>query len=274
MKNKCDAPTGKKPPLSIRDGCICNTKKLLVLAPHPDDFDAIGVTLKFLSGNGNPLEVIVASTGSGVEESYSSADTPEARMRLREREQRNSASFFGLTKDCLTIIRLKNDEEDQPADNLENIDRLEKLIRQKAPDIIFLPHGNDTNAGHRAIYSMARKIALRCHLPLALLLIRDPKTISMRADFYLSFGGNEAAWKAELLRFHDTQQQRNLNTRGYGFDERILTHNRQIARELSLDEPYAEAFELEAFNVKAIKADITTLRVDAIVFQKIMKLFI
>ena len=120
---------------------------------------------------------------------------------------------------------------------------------RKTPDIIFLPHGNDTNNGHRAVYAMVRQIASRSTFPLALLLIRDPKTISMRTDLYLSFGEGEAAWKAELLRFHDSQHQRNLNTRGYGFDERILRHNRQIAREMSLNEPYAEAFELEVYNM-------------------------
>ena len=236
-------------PLSIRDGCICKTQKLLVVAPHPDDFDAIGATLKYLSGNGNPLEVIVACTGGGIEDSYSPGLTLEGRTRLREHEQRNSARFFGLPGDCLTFLRLENDAEDQPADEPENLHKLEALVMRKTPDIIFLPHGNDTNNGHRAVYAMVRQIASRSTFPLALLLIRDPKTISMRTDLYLSFGEGEAAWKAELLRFHDSQHQRNLNTRGYGFDERILRHNRQIAREMSLNEPYAEAFELEVYNM-------------------------
>ena len=226
-----------------------------MVAPHPDDFDAIGITLKFLSGAGNPLQAIVACTGSGVEDSYHPGMTLADKTQLREREQRNSARFFGLPEDCLTFLRLANDADDQPVDGSENLDKLEALILQKAPDIIFLPHGNDTNSGHRVIYSLVRRIALRSHLPLALLFIRDPKTISMRTDLYLSFGEGEAAWKGELLRFHDSQQRRNLNTRGHGFDERILGHNRQIARELSLDEPYAEAFELESHNRPANTTD-------------------
>ena len=55
-------------PCSIADGYIDSAMKLLVLAPHPDDFDAIGATLKFLFSNNNPLEVAVAYTGSGVED--------------------------------------------------------------------------------------------------------------------------------------------------------------------------------------------------------------
>jgi LmbE family N-acetylglucosaminyl deacetylase len=234
-------------PRSIRDACICKTQKLLLVAPHPDDFDAIGGTLKFLSGNGNPLNVIVACTGSGVEDSYCPGATLAEKAQLREKEQRDSLRFFGLPENCLSFLHFKNDTDDQAMETQANIDILEKLIMKQAPDIIFLPHGNDTNSAHRAIYCMVRRIASRSRLSIALLLIRDPKTISMRPDLYFPFGEAEAGWKAELLRFHDSQQQRNLNTRGYGFDERILKHNRQLACELSLNEPYAEAFELEVF---------------------------
>ena len=235
-------------PCSLRYGGMCKTRKLLVVAPHPDDFDAMGVTLKFLSDNGNYLHVIVACTGSGVEDSYCPGATLADKAQLREKEQRNSARFFGLPENSLTFLHLENDAEDKALDITENLDKSEKLILLQNPDIIFLLHGNDTNSAHRVIYCLGRQIALRSRLSLALLLIRDPKTISMRPDLYFPFGEAAAGWKAELLRCHGSQQQRNLNTRGYGFDERILKLNRQIARELSLDEPYAESFELEVFH--------------------------
>lgn len=235
-------------PRNIRDGCIHRAARLLVVAPHPDDFDAIGVTLKFLSRNGNPLQVIVACTGSGVEARYRPGLMLAAMTELREQEQKNSARFFGLPEADLTFVHLVNDADDQPVNNPANLARLEALVLQRAPDIIFLPHGHDTNNGHQAMYALVRQIALRSPLGLALLLNRDAKTISMRPDLYLPFDEQEAAWKAELLRFHDSQHQRNLNTRGHGFDERLLALNRQVARELSLREPYAEAFELELFN--------------------------
>ena len=77
------------------------------------------------------------------------------------------------------------------------------------------------------------------------LLNRDPKTIEMRQDVYSVFGEAEALWKGTLLRFHQTQHQRNLRTRQHGFDERILRVNRQTARELGGAAAYAEVFELE-----------------------------
>jgi hypothetical protein len=69
----------------------------------------------------------------------------------------------------------------------------------------------------------------------------------MRYDVYHGFGRNDAVWKGELLRFHRSQHQRNLNQRGYGFDERILRMDSQTAEICSLGLPYAEVFELEFF---------------------------
>jgi len=235
-------------PHSIKDGLIGSTLKLLVLGPHPDDFDAIGATLKFLFSNNNPLEVAVAYTGSGVEDAYRPGLTLETMAQLREHEQRNSLRFFGLPENCLTFLRLENDDSDQLVESEHNLGIMDSIVSQKAPDIIFLPHGNDTNSAHRAMYAMVRQIALRAQRPIALMLIRDPKNISMRTDLYFPFGEEEAAWKGELLRFHDTQHQRNLNSRGYGFDKRILDSNRQNAKELALNQPYAEVFEIETYS--------------------------
>ena len=94
---------------------------------------------------------------------------------------------------------------------------------------------------------MFRKMASALGYPVTALLAKDPKTISMRHDLYTVFGPEEAEWKAELLRFHQSQHQRNLNTRGYGFDERILRVNRESARELLKNDMYAETFEIRSW---------------------------
>jgi len=96
-------------------------------------------------------------------------------------------------------------------------------------------------------------VALEAGYPLVAFLNRDPKTIQMRCDVYLGFGETAAAWKAELLRFHRSQHQRNLNQRGYGFDERILGVNRHSAEACSLEARYAEVFELEFFGASGFE---------------------
>jgi len=174
------------PPQAIPSLALPHGLRILVLAPHPDDFDSIGVTLNLF---------------------------------------------------------------DQLLDNPENGATILALMQTVSPDIVFLPHGNDTNHAHRAMYSLFNRAARRRGHPLAAFLNRDPKTIGMRADLYMPFGQEGADWKAKLLRFHHSQHQRNLRARGHGFDDRILDVNRTIARDLALPVEYAEAFELELYNL-------------------------
>jgi len=238
-------------PRAIPDISLPSILKVLVLAPHPDDFDAVSVSLKQLSDNGNPIHLAVTRTGSGVDDDYRPGFTLAQKADLRENEQRQSLRFFGLPEDCTTFLHLSNDEQDQPVENSENHAAILTLIQKTIPDIVFLPHGNDTNSGHRAMYSLFSEAARRSGRSLAAFLIRDPKTIGMRIDLYMPFGQAEAEWKAQLLRFHDSQHRRNLRTRAHGFDDRILDVNRQIAQELSLPQDYAEAFEVELFNYQS-----------------------
>ena len=81
--------------------------------------------------------------------------------------------------------------------------------------------------------------------PSTAFLNRDPKTIAMRYDLVTPYGEDLATWKARLLRFHRTQQLRNLRRRGRGFDERILAMDWDSAVACGVPEPYAEVFEVE-----------------------------
>jgi LmbE family N-acetylglucosaminyl deacetylase len=233
-------------PLSLRSIPFPAALRLLFLGPHPDDFDAIGITMRLLHENGNHIDVGVVRSGSGVQDSYCSPPTLEAKAALREQEQRVSCRFFGLPDDRLTFLDLEQDKEAQPLICAENLRRLRSFILGKQPEIVFMPHGNDTNTGHQRMYSMLREIASEADYPLAGCFNKDPKTIAMRMDLYTTFGEPEARWKAQLLRFHDSQHQRNLNTRGHGLDDRILNVNQQFAQEIGFGK-YAEVFELALF---------------------------
>ena len=239
-------PTSPRSLLSIE---FPATLRLLVLAPHPDDFDAIGVTLRFFHERGHSVTAAVALTTSGVEDAYCTPPTPQTKERLRESEQRRSCAFFGLAPDALTFLNLERDpqDDDQPFDNAANRSQITRVLRATHPDLVFLPHGHDSNSGHRRMYTMFKAVATHGEFRGVAFLIRDPKTIAMRPDIYMPFGLEQAAWKAQLLRFHDSQHQRNLNTRKHGFDERILNVNRQLARELGIPDSFAEVFELEFF---------------------------
>lgn len=223
--------------------------RILVLGPHPDDFDAAGVTLRFFREQGCPLRLLVlSSSANGVEDSFCSPPTPEVKAACREEEQRRSLRFFSLPAGAAEFLRLPVGPPEEGGYLLDHpgaFGAVKAGVQAFTPDLVLLPHGNDTNPDHRLAWLWWRRLAEEAGRPMAALLIRDPKTIASRDDAYLPFGEEEAAWKAELLRFHLSQHRRNLNTRGYGFDDRILGVNRTSALRLGLTEPYAEAFEVE-----------------------------
>jgi len=105
------------------------------------------------------------------------------------------------------------------------------------------------------MYQLVESIATEAGWPVALFLHKDPKTLHMRTDFFLAFDETEAAWKGQLLRLHASQQMRNIKTRGYGLDERILQLNRAIAQKLPTQLPYAAAFELRYFAQEVSSSD-------------------
>jgi LmbE family N-acetylglucosaminyl deacetylase len=233
-------------PLRLQQLRIPPELRVAVLAPHPDDFDAIAVTLRHFRDNGNSLHLAVATGGaSGVESGFLGAIDDAAKAGLREAEQRASCRLFGLPENNLSFLHLAEDAAGQPTDSTENFVVVRDWLVEQRPDLVFLPHGNDTNAGHRRIYAFFRRSAEAGQLTLVACLNRDPKTLAMRDDLITPFGPAEAAWKGELLRCHQSQHQRNLHTRGHGFDDRILNVNRQFAAALGCGAEFAETFELE-----------------------------
>lgn len=213
-------------------------RRVAVLAPHPDDFDAIGVTMRNLHRGGSRIELAVLTGGAnGVPDGFAGARTPLEKARVREAEQRASCAFFGLPEEQLSFLRLAGDRTD--------LERVGAFLSSAHPDLIFLPHGNDTNATHRHVYALLRSVEKGAGLKATAYLNRDPKTIAMRHDVLTFFGPEEAAWKRELLRHHASQHARNLASYGHGIDERVLAVNRKVAEEAGRPGEFAEAFEIE-----------------------------
>lgn len=235
-------------PVSLASVEVPSGLVVAVIGPHPDDFDAIAITLRRLRDAGADIHAFVCHAASGVEDGFCSPPTPAVKQGLREQEQRDSLRFFGLPDGRVTFLDLERDPADdgQPFDHEANARMLSGAVLAVRPDLLVLPHGNDTNSGHRNIHAMVVRMAVHAGFPTTAWLIRDPKTVAMRVDLFMPFGEEEAAWKAEMLRFHRSQHQRNLATRGRGFDDRILDVNRAMARDLGLEAPYAEAFEVRA----------------------------
>ena len=227
-------------PRSLRALAWRSTLQVLVAAPHPDDFDAIAVTLRHLHAQGHSLHVAVLTSGAGgVDDGFGGARDDAAKAALREQEQRASCGRFGLPPQALEFLRMW-----QPgAPDVDDLAPLRAWMAARRPDLLFMPHGNDSNRTHRRTFEAVLAVAAEQRMQAWALLNQDAKTAQMRVDLFLDFGEEEAAWKANLLRCHASQQARNLRTRGTGFDARVLQVNRQAAQALGSALPYAEVFE-------------------------------
>ena len=140
--------------MSLQDISIPTGLTVLFLGPHPDDFDAVGVTMRRLQAGGATIHVAVDRSGSGIEDGYCSPPTLEVKAAIREEEQRRSCRFFGLPDDHLTFLVLEEDDTAQLLDSPRNTDLLRALLASLRPAWVVLPHGHDTNVGHQRMAAM------------------------------------------------------------------------------------------------------------------------
>lgn len=223
--------------------------RILFLAPHPDDFDSASVTMKWFCERGNEVRLIVLTGGAaGVSDAVAEPPTDERKNTIREQEQKRALAYFGLPPENARFARLAVAEDGELLGDDACRRTVEAMLGELDPDVVVLPHGDDTNAGHRRTCALLRGIAAASIKPILALYLEDPKTVRIRRDVYVAFGREEAEWKRRLLRHHASQHARNLATRGIGFDDRIVAVNERIAIELGLEARYAEGFELELFS--------------------------
>jgi len=187
--------------------------------------------MRRLQAGGATIHVAVDRSGSGIDDSYCLPPTLEVKAAIRE-ESSGAVVAFSACRRPPDFLRLEEDDEAQLIDSPRNADLLRALL-----------------ASLRPVWSSCRTATTRTPVtsgwrPCFAASLRKRDTPSQRfsieiedhqpADGHLHCVREEdAQWKAQLLRFHDSQHQRNLHARGHGFDERILDTNRQIAQDLA-----------------------------------------
>lgn len=220
--------------------------RALALAPHPDDPDAIAVTLRLLFQGGWDLAwAILTPAWSGVRDDFV-GPSRELKIQAREAEQRAAARLFGLPESHLFFLKLTENSRGELAEEEGNRERLFAFLNERFPDLVLLPWREDTNASHRLTYRWFSEWAAQAGHPVVALGNEDPKTTSFHPVFQVVFGEETARWKASLLECHRSQSARNLATRGITFAERILSMNRACPG-LSPG-TMAERFQVETWN--------------------------
>src|SRR3569833_971849 len=135
-------------PLFLNDLALPAPLVIVVLAPHPDDFDAIGVALRHLQRQGHLIHVAVMTTGvNGVEDGWNGARSAGEKAELREAEKRASCEYIGLPAERLTFLRLCGGCD---ADSYDF--RLRDYLLARRAQLSFLPHKIVCNGTHRRTY--------------------------------------------------------------------------------------------------------------------------
>lgn len=132
-------------------------KKVLVFAPHPDDdIIACGGSIAKHIQNGNSVSIVYISSG----EAGSLSSTPEALADIREEEARRAAGLLGV--DDLLFLRLADGYISFERKALEDLVR---LIRNKKPDWVYLPHEAESVRDHRQTHDLVMEACKRAAGP-------------------------------------------------------------------------------------------------------------
>ncbi len=238
--------------VSIHEFSLPAADAIHVLAPHPDDFDAVAVVLSYLAEHDRTLYLSVLTGGeNGVVDGFDGVKSDEDKQQLRQREQLASCELFGLSQWFVRFLNLPKSAQGSFAVTPDNCRRITEEISRSGAGILILPHGNDSNSTHQFCAQLVVQACQDSGWAGEIWFNRDEKTLAMRDDLYIAFDEDKAHWKAELLRAHRSQQHRNQITRGHGFDERVLRMNAETANRLgiaSTRQTYAESFEISSLH--------------------------
>ena len=200
----------------------------LALAPHPDDTEAIAVTLRLLASNGWQLHWAVVTSGwSGVQDDFA-GPARSAKAAVRRKEQQAAARLFGLPPERLAFLGLEETEDGALVATQVNRARVLQVLSEAAPDLVLLPWRLDSNATHRLVYQWFAEWADDWPRLVVALGNEDPKTQEFQPHLRVLFDEQMARWKEKLLECHQSQSARNLATRGHTFAARILAVNHAV----------------------------------------------
>ena len=180
--------------LPLTKAMLTGGGRALVLAPHPDDPEAVAVTLRLLVECGWQQHwYIVTSASSGVLDSFVGNDK-STKAAAREVEQRNAAAHFGLPTENLLFLHLAEDTKGELDDTVENKHLLHEALDNYQPQLVILPIA-DTNPTHRLVAEWFMAWTNSQHRHIVAFFNEDPKTESMRIDIIVPFDEGLADWK-------------------------------------------------------------------------------
>lgn len=133
------------------------TKRVLVFSPHPDD-DLIGCggsIAKHIKQE-NQVTIVYMTSGDAGSLKYSK----EELTKIREEETEEAAKIFGLND----LIFLRN-PDGYVEYNKDNLVKIISVIREKKPNLIYIPHENDSHKDHAKTHELVTEAIDRASGP-------------------------------------------------------------------------------------------------------------
>lgn len=203
-----------------------NIKRVLVLAPHPDDGEfSSGGSLKRFSDLG--LEIHYAAFSPCIQSLP--AGMPEDTLW---KELNKAASILGISKDQISTYNFP--VRYFPQHRQEILEELILLKKRVQPDLVLLPNSLDMHQDHNTIH----KEGLRAFKHTRLLGYELPwNNLNFTNNCHIRLEREHIQAKMDALQCYQSQKSRNYMDEEYFFG---LAKTRGI----QINANYAEAFEL------------------------------
>jgi len=206
-----------------------NIKKVLILAPHPDDAEfGLGGTISKLKEMGKEIHVAVFSNCE--------KSTPQGfEIGKIEKEMYKSFEFLGIKKENQHIFDFEVREF--PSKRQEILETLIQLRSKVQPDLIFLPSTSDIHQDHKTI----SEEGIRAFKHSNVLGYEMPwNNFGFTSFMYVNLSQNNIDEKIGALDCYETQKHRPYSNVDF------VTSLAKI-RGIQIKKEYAESFEVIRF---------------------------
>jgi LmbE family N-acetylglucosaminyl deacetylase len=135
---------------------------ILVIAAHPDDeVLGMGGTIKKLTKTGNHVKIVIMATGIAARRSTNFQNNPDYKINKKNSEviEKQIAEIRRQSKKSSKILGVNDiefldfpDNEMDKISRLEIVKKIEFLIDDFKPDVVYTHSQNDINIDHRLVY--------------------------------------------------------------------------------------------------------------------------
>lgn len=201
-------------------------KKVLILAPHPDDAEfGMGGTISKLLKEGKEINIAVFST-------CEKSTPPGFEKGVIMKEFYQSCESFGIAK--THIFSYDFEVREFPRLRQEILEELILLRKKVNPDIVFIPSSSDIHQDHSTIYMEAQ----RCFKHTNLLGYEMPwNNFEFKSLMYVILSKENIDSKINALKLYKSQAHR-----PYSEEDFVLSLSK--IRGIQINNEFAESFEV------------------------------